>query len=142
MFHRAPFHGDAPKDEFLAMTFVTGPEEAVFQDDHPAKLRFFMGYADEFSREDGTEQVGCDPSPINTPRFDCVESSALFSFARRFSVCEAMSVSLGVSPFIYGCGRGSTALIFVSPRPGVCRVLARLLAKYTLNRNTFPPGFP
>lgn len=44
-------------EEFLAMTFVAGPEEAMFRDDKPAKLRFFMGYADEFSREYGTEQV-------------------------------------------------------------------------------------
>lgn len=81
MFYRAPFHGDAPAEEFLAMTLVNGPEEAVFQDDYPAKLRFFMGYADEFSREDGTEQVSCDCILINIPRSSRVKRSAFFSHA-------------------------------------------------------------
>eukprot|EP00752_Nemacystus_decipiens_P002890 g2689.t1 len=55
---RAPFHGgDGLTEEFLAMTFVRGPEEAVFQDDQPAKLRFFVGYSDEFTREHGTEEA-------------------------------------------------------------------------------------
>lgn len=58
-------------EEFLAMTFVNGPEEAVFRDDQPAKLRFFMGYADEYSREDGAEQVSCDTLRLkNAPRSD------------------------------------------------------------------------
>ena len=39
------------------MTFVHGPKEAVFHEDKPAKLRFFMGYADEFERGDGSDQV-------------------------------------------------------------------------------------
>lgn len=39
------------------MTFVHGPEEAVFLDTKPAKLRFFLGYTDEFAPEDGSDQV-------------------------------------------------------------------------------------
>ena len=39
------------------MTFVHGPKEAVFHEDRPAKLRFFVGYADEFERGDGSNQV-------------------------------------------------------------------------------------
>lgn len=46
---RAPFHDGTPAEEFMAMTFVHGPEEAIFRDDRPARLRFFMGFADEFA---------------------------------------------------------------------------------------------
>ena len=44
--HRAPFYEDASKEEFLAMTFVNGPEGVTFPNDKPAKLRFFLGYVD------------------------------------------------------------------------------------------------
>lgn len=39
------------------MTFVDGPEETSFRDEKPAKIRFFMGYADEFARADGSDQA-------------------------------------------------------------------------------------
>lgn len=57
LFERAPFHEDGLKEEFLAMTFVHGPEEASFLDEKPAKLRFFLGYANEFAPGDGSNQV-------------------------------------------------------------------------------------
>ena len=39
------------------MTFVHGPEEASFLESKPAKLRFFLGYVDEFGPGDGSNQV-------------------------------------------------------------------------------------
>ena len=54
---RAPSHEGGSKEEFLAMTFVDGPEEASFLDERPAKLRFFLGYVDEFAPGDGSNQV-------------------------------------------------------------------------------------
>eukprot|EP00752_Nemacystus_decipiens_P006258 g5643.t1 len=55
---RAPFCGDAPAEEFLAMTFVHGPEGVAFPDDKPAKLRFFLGYVDDRApTRDGANQV-------------------------------------------------------------------------------------
>lgn len=56
---RAPFCDDASTDEFLAMTFVHGPEGVAFPDDKPAKLRFFLGYVDNVAPggEDGPDQV-------------------------------------------------------------------------------------
>lgn len=53
---RAPFHTDGFTEEFLAMTFIHGPEEASFLNE-PAKLRFFVGYADEFTPGDGSDRV-------------------------------------------------------------------------------------
>lgn len=46
-------------EEFLAMTFVHGPEGVTFPDDKPAKLRFFLGYVDNLAPggEDGRNQV-------------------------------------------------------------------------------------
>lgn len=62
---RAPSHGDAFKEEFLAMTFVAGPNQASFLDEKPAKLRFFIGYADEFAPGDGSDRVSDNcPWPI------------------------------------------------------------------------------
>ncbi|CAN0127637.1 unnamed protein product [Scytosiphon promiscuus] len=55
---RAPFHADGSKEEeFLAMTFVHGPEQASFLNEKPAKLRFFVGYVDEFAPGDGSDGV-------------------------------------------------------------------------------------
>ncbi|CAN0080015.1 unnamed protein product [Ectocarpus fasciculatus] len=54
---RAPSHEASHDEEFLAMTFVRGPEEASFLDEKPAKLRFFVGYVDEFVPEDGSDGV-------------------------------------------------------------------------------------
>lgn len=54
---RAPSHEDSFKEEFLAMTFVHGPEEASFLETKPAKLHFFLGYVDEFAPGDGSNQV-------------------------------------------------------------------------------------
>eukprot|EP00752_Nemacystus_decipiens_P010261 g9145.t1 len=48
---------DCATEEFLAMTFVHGPEEASFQESKPAKLRFFLGYVDEFAPSDGSNQA-------------------------------------------------------------------------------------
>lgn len=39
------------------MTFVRGPKQASFRDDKPAKLRFFVGYVDEFPHGDGSDRV-------------------------------------------------------------------------------------
>lgn len=39
------------------MTFVHGPEQATFQNEKPAKLRFFVGYVDEFAPGDGSDRV-------------------------------------------------------------------------------------
>lgn len=39
------------------MTFVKGPRQASFLDGKPAKLRFFLGYANEFAPGDGSNQV-------------------------------------------------------------------------------------
>lgn len=44
-------------EEFLAMTFVHGPEQASFVEGKPAKLRFFLGYVDEFASGDGADEV-------------------------------------------------------------------------------------
>lgn len=64
------------------MTFVRGPEEAVFRDDQQAKLRFFMGYADEFAREDGAEEVCFDRRVKNTGRSNVPEGRlTLFAHA-------------------------------------------------------------
>eukprot|EP00752_Nemacystus_decipiens_P013425 g11888.t1 len=55
---RAPFCGDAPTEEYLAMTFVHGPEGVTFPPDKPAKLRFFLGCVDEVALAgDGSDQV-------------------------------------------------------------------------------------
>eukprot|EP00752_Nemacystus_decipiens_P017613 g15785.t1 len=54
---RAPSHEDGCKEEFLAITFVRGPREATFVDEKPAKLRFFLGYVDEFAPGDGSVEV-------------------------------------------------------------------------------------
>lgn len=54
---RAPSHEDAFKKEFLAMTFVKGPRQVSFLDEKPAKLRFFLGYVDEFAPGDGSDRV-------------------------------------------------------------------------------------
>ncbi|CAM9423661.1 unnamed protein product [Ectocarpus fasciculatus] len=43
----APFYDDVSTEEFLAMTFVHGPEGVTFPENKPAKLRFFLGYVDE-----------------------------------------------------------------------------------------------
>lgn len=57
------------------MTSIHGPEGAVFRDDKPAKLRFFVGFADEFVHNDGSNQV----------RFDAlVEASAVIRKCRLF----------------------------------------------------------
>lgn len=68
------------------MTFVRGPEEAVFQDDQPAKLRFFMGYADEFSREYGAEQVSLDPLEIHRDQW-CLKCDGSIFRARTMTQC-------------------------------------------------------
>eukprot|EP00752_Nemacystus_decipiens_P016266 g14546.t1 len=52
----APSHGQDFNEDFLAMTFVDGPEEAKFSADKPAKLRFFVGYVDEFEPEDDSDR--------------------------------------------------------------------------------------
>lgn len=52
-----PVQDGASTGEYLAMTFIDGPEEAVFLGDKPAKLRFFVGFTDEFIRNDGSNQV-------------------------------------------------------------------------------------
>lgn len=39
------------------MTFVHGPEQAAFLNEKPAKLRFFVGYVDEFAPGDGSDRV-------------------------------------------------------------------------------------
>lgn len=54
---RAPSHEELFKKDFLAMTFVKGPRQASFVDDKPAKLRFFLGYTDEFTPGDGSDRV-------------------------------------------------------------------------------------
>lgn len=54
---RAPSHEGLFKREFLAMTFVKGPRQASFIGDKPAKLRFFLGYTDEFTPGDGSNRV-------------------------------------------------------------------------------------
>lgn len=49
------------------MTFVHGPSQASFLGNKPAKLRFFVGYADEFAPGDGSDQVGdVDEYPLRT----------------------------------------------------------------------------
>lgn len=59
---RVPSHENALKEDFLAMTFVHGPEEAVFLEGKTAKLRFFLGYVDEFEPEDGSGQMSATTS--------------------------------------------------------------------------------
>ncbi|CAB1106731.1 unnamed protein product [Ectocarpus sp. CCAP 1310/34] len=54
---RAPSHEGCGKEEFLAMTFVHGPKEAIFLDNKPAKLRFFMGFVDEFAAGASSDRV-------------------------------------------------------------------------------------
>lgn len=40
------------------MTFVHGPEGVNFPNDKPAKLRFFLGYVDEYApATDGSDKV-------------------------------------------------------------------------------------
>ncbi|CAN0237418.1 unnamed protein product [Scytosiphon promiscuus] len=65
-FRGAPFCDVESTDEFLAMTFVHGPEGVTFPDDKPARLRFFLGYVDELAagREDGSEQVFIEDEEI------------------------------------------------------------------------------
>eukprot|EP00752_Nemacystus_decipiens_P015533 g13859.t2 len=54
---RAPFGDGASAEEFLAMTFVNGPEGLSFTDNKPAKLRFFLGCVDDVEPdEDGSDQ--------------------------------------------------------------------------------------
>ncbi|CAM9675081.1 unnamed protein product [Scytosiphon promiscuus] len=57
---RAPFRDGSHSEEFVAMTFVHGPEEATFRSDRPAKLRFFMGFADEFASSETPDEVVTD----------------------------------------------------------------------------------
>ena len=54
--YRRRARGNAPTEEYLAMTFVHGPEGVAFPADGPAKLRFFLGYVDDVV-EDGVDQV-------------------------------------------------------------------------------------
>lgn len=54
---RAPSHKTSHDEEFLAMTFVHGPEKASFLHEKPAKLRFFVGCVDEFVPEDSSDRV-------------------------------------------------------------------------------------
>ena len=56
---RAPFCADASIEEYLAMTFVHGPERVSFPADKPAKLRFFLGYVDDVAPagESGSDEV-------------------------------------------------------------------------------------
>lgn len=42
------------------MTFVAGPEQASFLDEKPAKLRFFIGYVDEFTPGDDSDRVSAN----------------------------------------------------------------------------------
>lgn len=56
-FRRAFPHEYASTEELLAMTFVHGPEGASFLDEKPARLRFFLGYTDEFAPRDGSERL-------------------------------------------------------------------------------------
>ena len=49
---------DAPTEEFLAMTFVHGPEGVTFSSEKPAKLRFCLGCVDDLApAEGGANQV-------------------------------------------------------------------------------------
>ena len=59
---RAPSH-EGGSTEYMAMTFVDGPEEASFLDERPAKLRFFLGYVDEFAPGDGSNKVSAEWAP-------------------------------------------------------------------------------
>lgn len=55
---RAPFYDADSTEEFLAMTFVNGPEGVTFEYNKPAKLRFFLGYVDDvLPGEGGSDQV-------------------------------------------------------------------------------------
>ncbi|CAM9472731.1 unnamed protein product [Ectocarpus fasciculatus] len=62
---RAPFYDDTSTEEFLAMTFVHGPEGVTFPEDKPAKLRFFLGYVDESTPAgEGVDQVAISDEEI------------------------------------------------------------------------------
>ena len=55
---RVAAYDDASTEEWLAMTFIHGPEWVTFSDEHPAKLRFFLGCVDDLAPdEDGVNQV-------------------------------------------------------------------------------------
>lgn len=55
---RAPPFDDTSTEEFLAMTFVHGPEGVTFSEDKPAKIRFFLGCVDDLAPTgDGADQA-------------------------------------------------------------------------------------
>ncbi|CAN0359791.1 unnamed protein product [Ectocarpus sp. 6 AP-2014] len=55
---RAPPFDDTSTEEYLAMTFVHGPEGVTFSEDKPAKLRFFLGCVDDLAPTgDGADQA-------------------------------------------------------------------------------------